>query len=142
MSWPEGVPPKRELNAALLAAHPWLGDLRFGPRNVDAGECDRCGAEPRLVQPCGPGQYGRRCLTEDDWCEGHAGEAADAAAYLDALPDDADDVAWLWWLSTGEVRYGAKDRYVPLKNTSGSASARGASKAITEPSRTVWSPPS
>lgn len=130
MTWPEGVPPKKELNAALRAAHPWLDDMRFGPRNVDAGDCDRCGAEPRLVQPCNAPQVGRRCATEDDWCEGHAGEARDALAYLQSLPDDADGVAYLWWLSTGEVRYSADPsasdgdgssgplasaRYTPLK---------------------------
>ncbi|HVF06206.1 MAG TPA: hypothetical protein VNA20_15295 [Frankiaceae bacterium] len=106
MSWPAGVPPKRELNAALRQAHPWLDDDRFGPRNVTAGDCDRCRAEARLVQTCGPsgGEYGRRCATEDDWCDGHADEAAAALAWLAALPDDADEVAYLWWLSTGEVR--------------------------------------
>jgi len=117
MAWPEGVPPKAELRGRLLAGHPWLGDDRFGPRNVVAGECDRCGAEARLVQTCGPGggEYGRRCASADDWCDGHADEAAEARAWLDALPPDADDVAWLWWLSTGEVRYSESRRYVPLK---------------------------
>jgi hypothetical protein len=138
MSWPDGVPPKAELRESLRRAHPWLDDLRFGPRNVDAGECDRCAAEPRLVQTCGPGagQLGRRCATADDWCGGHADEAADALAYLHALPQDADDVAWLWWLSTGEVRYGSSARYVPLKYTSGSPSL-GPSNASTEPSSNV-----
>ena len=115
MSWPAGVPPKRELQAALRDAHPWLADDRFGPRNVTAGDCERCGAEARLVQTCGPagGEYGRRCATADDWCEGHA-----------------DEVAYLWWLSTGDVRYSgtpsasdgvgssgplASARYTPLK---------------------------
>jgi hypothetical protein len=132
MSWPTGVPPKHELREALRAAHPWLDDDRFGPRNVTAGDCDRCGAEPRLVQTCGPGggEYGRRCAAEDDWCEGHAAEAADALAWLAALPDEVDDVAYAWWLSTGEVRYSgtpsasdgvgssgplANVRYTPLK---------------------------
>lgn len=120
MAWPEGVPPKAELRERLRAAHPWLDDLRFGPRNVSAGECDRCGAEPRLVLTCGPsgGEYGRRCAEPDDWCDGHADEADEARAWLDALPPDADEIAWLWWLSTGEVRYsgdGGSRRYVPLK---------------------------
>jgi hypothetical protein len=117
MSWPDGVPPKAELRERLLRELPWLADDRFGPRNVDAGECDRCGAEPRLVITCGPdgGEYGRRCARAGDWCEGHADEAADALAYLAALPEDADDLAWLWWLATGEVRYSASRRYVPLK---------------------------
>lgn len=118
MAWPDGVPPKAELRERLRREHPWLDDDRFGPRNVVAGECDRCGAEPRLVQTCGPGggEYGRRCATPEDWCDGHADEAADALAYLRGLPDDADDLAWLWWLSTGEVRYsGASRRYMPLR---------------------------
>ena len=110
MSWPTGVPPKAALRASLLAAHPWLADDRFGPRNVTAGDCARCHAEPRLVGTCGPagGEYGRRCAVEDDWCDGHADEAADALAYLRALPDDADDVAYLWWLATGELRPGVR----------------------------------
>jgi hypothetical protein len=123
---------KAELNAALRQAFPWLLDDRFGPRNVTAGDCDRCGTEPRLVQTCGPGggEYGRRCATGDDWCEGHAQEAADALRWLAALPAEADDVAYAWWVSTGEVRYPgvpsasegvgssgplASARYTPLK---------------------------
>lgn len=118
MAWPPGVPPKAELRESLRGAHPWLDDDRFGPRNVNAGTCDRCGAEPRLVLTCGPsgGEYGRRCAAEDDWCDGHVDEAAEALAWLAALPEDADEIAWLWWLSTGEVRYsGQSRRYVPLK---------------------------
>ena len=106
MAWPDGVPPKEQLRAQLLQAQPWLNDDRFGPRNVNAGDCDRCETEARMVQTCGPGggEYGRRCAREEDWCDGHAGEAADALAWLANLPDDADEVAYLWWLSTGEVR--------------------------------------
>jgi hypothetical protein len=132
MAWPEGVPPKAALRESLRAAHPWLDSTEFGPRNVVAGDCDRCHAEPRLVQTCGPdgGSYGRACATESDWCDGHADEAAAALAWLRALPDDADDVAYLWWLATGEVRYSgtpsasdgvgssgplANRRYTPLK---------------------------
>jgi hypothetical protein len=107
MGWPEGVPPKAELRAALLAAHPWLADDELGPRNVTAGDCDRCGAEPRLVQTCGPdgGEYGRACATEEDWCEGHAEDARQAIHWLRELPEDANDVAYLWWFSSGELRY-------------------------------------
>ncbi len=107
MAWPEGVPPKAELRAALQREHPWLGNDEFGPRNVVAGDCDRCAAEARLVETCGPdgGSYGRRCATADDWCEGHADDAERALAWLRALPPDADEVAYLWWLSTGELRY-------------------------------------
>lgn len=132
--WPPGVPPKKDLQRRLAEQHPWLADDRFGPRNVTAGDCDRCGAEARLVQTCGPGggEYGRSCAREDDWCGGHAEEAAAALAWLGALPDDADDIAYLWWLSTGELRY--RERYPPLKNTSGFASGRGVDIASTSPS--------
>ena len=114
-SWPPGVPPKEQLHAQLLQTQPWLNDDRFGPRNVNAGDCQRCGAEARMVQTCGPdgGEYGRKCAREEDWCDGHADEAADALDWLKALPDNADEVAYLWWLSTGEVRY--RLRYAPLK---------------------------
>ena len=133
-AWPPGVPPKKDLNERLRQEHPWLADDRFGPRNVTAGDCDRCGAEPRLVQTCGPdgGEYGRSCARETDWCDGHADEAADALRYLAALPHGADEVAYLWWLSTGELRY--RERYPPLKNTSGGASGRGVDSASTSPS--------
>lgn len=115
MAWPDGVLPKQQLRAQLLRAHPWLADDRFGPRTVTAGDCDRCRAEPRLVLTCGPdgGEYGRRCATTGDWCDGHAPEADEALAWLSALPDDADEIAYLWWFATGELRYRA--RYPPLK---------------------------
>lgn len=117
MTWPEGVPPKLVLRERLLRDHPWLSDDDYGPRNVTAGDCDRCHAEPRLVQTCGPdgGEYGRRCATADDWCGGHTAEATDALRWLATLPDDADEIAYLWWLATGEVRYSASVRYPPLK---------------------------
>jgi hypothetical protein len=104
------------LRSALLARYPWLGTTDLGPRSVEAGECDRCGAEVRLVAPCGPPPagatgpdwaLGRRCALElgvDGWCAGHEDEATAALAWLDALPDEADEVSRLWWVSTGEVR--------------------------------------
>jgi hypothetical protein len=117
MAWPEGVPPKPELRASLLREHRWLAHDALGPRNVVAGDCDRCHAEARLVETCGPGagSYGRRCATGDDWCDGHADEAATALEWLRRLPEDADEIAYLWWLSTGELRYSASVRYPPLK---------------------------
>ena len=141
MAWPEGVPPKQELREALTRAHPWLDHDAYGPRNVVAGDCDRCHAEARLVETCGPGggSYGRRCATEDDWCEGHAAEAADALRWLHGLPDEADDVAYLWWLATGEIRY--SERYAPLTKISASASGRGTLSPTTSPTIKVWSPP-
>jgi hypothetical protein len=97
------------LRRRLLAAHPWLGHDELGPRNVEAGECERCGDEARLVLTCGPdgAQLGRGCaITQgpDAWCDGHQAEAAAALEWLAGLPADADDVARLWWLATGEVR--------------------------------------
>jgi hypothetical protein len=113
MRWPGNAPPKAELRARLLREHPWLAHDSYGPRNVTAGDCDRCHAEARLVLTCGPGggEYGRRCAVADDWCDGHADEAEEALAWLEALPDDADDVAYLWWLATGEVRYSGSRGY-------------------------------
>jgi hypothetical protein len=105
------------LRRHLRARYPWVADPEVGPQAVAAGECDGCGHEARLVQPCGPPPagrgigpdwaLGRRCAAAagvDGWCDGHATEAADALARLAALPDDADLVARLWWLATGEVR--------------------------------------
>jgi len=55
----------------------------------------------------GPICLGRRCATAlgaDAWCDGHRQEAAEALAWLSMLPAEADDVARLWWVATGEVR--------------------------------------
>ena len=108
---------RRALRAHLQAAHPWLEAGGWGPRAVVAGECDACGEEARLVQPCGPPPsvpgvgpdwaLGRRCAIAagvEGWCDGHEEEAVEALAWLAALPPEADDVARLWWLATGEVR--------------------------------------
>ena len=107
------------LRRELVRRYPWLDETEHGPRSVVAGECDRCGAEARLVSPCGPPPeeagpavgpdwaIGRRCAAElgvDGWCDGHQEEAAAALDWLAALPSEADDVARLWWVSTGEVR--------------------------------------
>lgn len=109
MTWPAGAPSKDELRARLRAAHPWLDDEANGPRTVDAGECDGCGSEARLVQTCGPGaaQLGRQCARDrgvEAWCDGHHDDAVAALTWLAELPPDADDVARLWWVATGEVR--------------------------------------
>lgn len=101
---------KPALRQALRVRFPWLGATERGPRAVDAGECDRCGAEARLVPTCGPiawAALGRRCTTElgeQAWCDGHGPEAAATLAWLAALPDVADVVARLWWVATGEVQ--------------------------------------
>lgn len=108
------------LRHALLARYAWLGDAQYGPGTVTAGECDRCGAEARMLAPCGPPPdglvrpagpdwaLGRRCtlvLGEEIWCAGHTDEGAHARAWLDGLPDEADVVARLWWVATGEIRF-------------------------------------
>ncbi len=109
-----------DLRRALLERYPWLDDTEHGPRTVEAGECDRCAAEARLLAPCGPPPVrevagrigpdwglGRRCaatLGVEGWCDGHEVAARTALAWLAALPPEADDVARLWWVATGEVR--------------------------------------
>jgi hypothetical protein len=107
------------LRRTLLARYRWLESDHIGPQAVEAGECDACGAEPRLVAPCGPPParmqtragpdwaLGRRCaarLGVEAWCAGHEEEAAAALRWLARLPAEADDVARLWWVATGEVR--------------------------------------
>jgi hypothetical protein len=108
-----------QLREALLARYPWLAAPDLGPQTVEAGECDRCGREARMVAPCGPPPagmppgigpdwaLGRRCAGEAGlagWCAGHAADAAAALDWLAALPGEADDIARLWWVATGEVR--------------------------------------
>ena len=89
---------------------PWVNDGELGPSAVEAGECDGCGAEARVVATCGPSAeryLGRRCVAARGvgaWCDGHADEAAAAVAWTAALPREADDIARLWWVATGEVR--------------------------------------
>ncbi|MEE8600361.1 hypothetical protein [Euzebya tangerina] len=110
---------RRALRSTLLDRAPWLGDTDRGPQSVSAGECDLCGQEARLVQPCGPPPsalgaaaaptwaLGRRCAAElgvAGWCDGHAEEARTTLAWLAALPANADLVARLWWVACGEVR--------------------------------------
>jgi hypothetical protein len=115
-----------DLRQVLLHRYPWLADVEHGPQTVEAGECDRCGLEARLVAPCGPPPssrsgsesadrigpdwaLGRRCALElgvEGWCTGHEDEAHVALTWLSALPAEADDVARLWWVATGEARVG------------------------------------
>lgn len=100
---------RRGLRAAIEKRYPWVAGGDLGPAAVEAGECDVCGAEARLITTCGPGAYrylGRRCtatLGDQAWCDGHADEARDAAAWVAALPPEADVVARLWWVATGEI---------------------------------------
>lgn len=79
---------------------------------MEAGECDRCGEEPRLLPTCGPVAWTALCRTcagdvgHDAWCDGHAEEAADLLAWAERLPDEWPTVCRLWWIATGEVRIG------------------------------------
>ena len=83
----------RVLQRALLSHYRWLERDDVGPRAVEAGECDRCGNEARLVDTCGPGPHvylGRECaliLGVDAWCDGHIADAKGALAWLAELPD-------------------------------------------------------
>ncbi|CAN5831542.1 hypothetical protein BH20ACT7_BH20ACT7_16380 [soil metagenome] len=113
---------KPGLRRALRRRYPWLDHPDLGPAAVEAGECDRCGVEARLTATCGPTAaaysaeaplqagpvfLGRRCAAAvgtDAWCDGHRQEAVEALAWLKSLPSEADDVARLWWVATGEVR--------------------------------------
>ncbi len=119
MSGAEAGWDRRALRRELLAAYPFLSRTDAGPQAVEAGECDRCGEEPRLVQPCGPPPgdlprpagpdwaLGRRCALAagvDGWCDGHVEEAEEVLGWLGGLPATTDDVARLWWVATGEVR--------------------------------------
>lgn len=97
------------LKQALRRRYPWLDATDYGPRGVEAGECDRCHAEARMILTCGPSTapaLGRACAAatgEEAWCAGHQQDAEAALSWLAALPPEADDVARLWWVATGEV---------------------------------------
>lgn len=101
---------RRSLRDALIARYPWIEHDDIGPRAVEAGECDRCGHEARMVTTCGPTHWaslGRACATEvgvQAWCDGHAENALAWLESLAELPEEADAVARLWWVATGEVR--------------------------------------
>lgn len=108
---------RRRLRDALASAYPWLTDPKVGPTTVDAGECDGCGHEVRLVDTCGPdrARLGRRCAAEagpSAWCDGHRDDADEALAALERLPDEADDVVRWWWVATGEVQLAPADPVV------------------------------
>lgn len=100
---------RAQLRAALRRRYGWVGDAEWGPSAVEAGECDGCSAEARLVMTCGPGgvYLGRDCLQRlgaGAWCDGHGEDAAAALAWARPLPPETDTVARLWWVATGEVR--------------------------------------
>lgn len=101
---------RRSVRDALRRRYPWVADPLWGPTAVEAGECDACGVEPRLVEVCGRGAHryvGRTCAGAGGdalWCGGHSEDAAAALAWLARLPAEADTVARVWWVATGEVR--------------------------------------
>jgi hypothetical protein len=103
---------RRALRTALAERYPWIDHDDVGPCAVEAGECDRCGHEARLVTTCGPTMWaalGRTCALEVGtraWCDGHAELARSWLRRLAALPPEVDAVTRLWWVATGEVRLG------------------------------------
>lgn len=100
---------RRHLRSALSSAVPWLTRPDAGPRSVDAGQCDRCGDQPRLVPTCGPAQWRalcRDCVLDvglDAWCAGHAEDGRDVLDWAADLPPWWGDAVVLWWVATGEV---------------------------------------
>jgi hypothetical protein len=127
---------RRRLRLAIVERHPWVEGSDVGPAAVEAGDCDRCGLEARLVAVCGPVPWeaiGRRCARElgtQAWCEGHAAEGTAALRHLAALPEDADTVTRLWWVATGEIRVDERttgDLLTALPGLAGEAAARSPS---------------
>lgn len=100
---------KPALRGVLEKLAPWTVDPSFGPAAVDAGECDRCGLQPRLVQTCGAQPWARVCrdclleLGTDLFCAGHRDDGREYLARARALPDDWATITRLAWISTGEV---------------------------------------
>lgn len=98
------------LRSVLRLHYRWIDDEAYGPRTVDAGECDRCRRQPRLVPTCGPTAWTALCrgcalhVGEEAWCAGHAEEGRAVLDGLGSLPDEWDTVVLLWWVATGEVR--------------------------------------
>jgi hypothetical protein len=93
----------------LSSAAPWTTATDIGPRAVDAGQCDRCDARPRLVPTCGPVAWRalcRDCALEvglDAWCDGHAADGRDVLGRVARLPGWWGDAVVLSWVATGEV---------------------------------------
>lgn len=98
------------MREAVRSTYPWVDLTDRGPRSVEAGECDRCGAEPRLLATCGPVSWTALCrscaleLGHVAWCEGHADVAAGLLAWARGLPAEWPTVCRVWWVATGEVR--------------------------------------
>lgn len=97
------------LRRALQDAAPWLEATDVGPRAVDAGPCDRCHDQPRLLPTCGPDAPGAVCrscaqrLGDAGWCDGHRDDGRAARRWAARLPERWADVVVLWWVATGEL---------------------------------------
>lgn len=106
---------RKEFGNELRRRWPWLPGTAVGPGAVEAGECDRCHREARLVNVCGPGAWqalGRCCALElgvSAWCDGHAAEGLQHLEQLREMPVAVDAVARAWWVATGEV-------HLPIEN--------------------------
>ncbi len=109
---------RRQLRHVLAEVAPWTTDPETGPAAVDAGECDRCGDQPRWVATCGAQPWPaicRDCLLElgtEAFCDGHRRDALDHVAAARALPDEWATITRLAWIASGEVRAG--DDWVAL----------------------------
>lgn len=101
---------RRDLLALLVDHHPWLADDDLGPAAVDAGPCDRCDVEPRLVTPCGPVPWRglcRDCVLEVGtaaFCAGHGDQADDLLVRARDLPATWATLVRMTWVARGEIR--------------------------------------
>ncbi|MDQ3710263.1 MAG: hypothetical protein M3387_13335 [Actinomycetota bacterium] len=86
---------KPGLRRALRQRSAWLDHHDLGPAAVDAGECDRCGAEAPVDLDLWTECYRLRL---------HERGGGRDLGLAGAVPAEADDVARLWWAATGEVR--------------------------------------
>ena len=109
---------RRALRAALADLAPWTVDVDIGPAAVDAGECDRCGHQPRWVPTCGAqpwAQVCRDCVLElgtSAFCDGHHDDAVAYLATARTMPPDWATITRLAWVATGEVT--ADDAWITL----------------------------
>lgn len=100
---------RRQLRSTLSDEAPWLTNPEAGPQAVDAGQCDRCGDNPRALPTCGPVQWRALCracgleVGSAAWCDGHADRADQLLAWASDLPPWWGDAVILWWVATGEV---------------------------------------
>ncbi len=100
---------RRRLRAALAEVAPWTTNPDFGPVAVDAGECDRCGRQPRWVATCGAQPWAtvcRDCILElgtTAFCDGHHDDAVAHLAAARRMPADWATITRLAWVATGEV---------------------------------------